>query len=85
MPDIDIRSLSVCIQALQRAIRFNDFLAQSQTVDAEDFEESSLMYEVELARLIEIYKREESAGRVTIPLAKLLHAPFNDDGKPETE
>jgi hypothetical protein len=78
VPDIDIRSLSVCIQALQRALRFNDFLSQSQTVDSDDHEESSYMYEQELSRLIEIYANEERLGRVNIPLSKLLHPPFEE-------
>ena len=78
MAEIDSRSLAVCIQALQRAIKFNDFLSQSETVDADDHEESSYMYEHELARLIELYKREEQAGRASVPLAKLLHPPFDE-------
>lgn len=78
MPDIDNRTLSVCIQALQRAIRFNDFLSQSQTVDSDDHEESSYMYEQELSRLIDIYAAEELLGRVNIPLSSLLHPPFDE-------
>jgi len=73
-----MNALSVCIQALQRAIRFNDFLSQSQTVDSDDHEESSYMYEQELSRLIEIYANEERLGRVNIPLAELLHPPFEE-------
>ncbi len=81
MPSVDIRTLSVCIQALQSAIRFNEFLAQSATVDAEDLEESSFMYEHELYRVIEIYEAEEKAGRTNIPLAMLLKAPFDNRTK----
>lgn len=78
MPNIDNGSLSVCIQALQKAIRHNEFLAQSQTVDSDDYEESSHMYEVELSKLVNLYKQEEKKGSVPIPLSKLLHAPFDD-------
>lgn len=77
MPDIDNSSLSVCIQALQKAIRHNEFLAQSQTVDSDGYEESSHMYEVELSKLVNLYKQEERKGNVPIPLSKLLHAPFD--------
>ena len=76
--EIDIRTISVCIQALQRAIRFNDFLSQSETVDGEDLEESSQMYEHELSRLIEVYAAEERSGRVNVPLSRLLHPPFDE-------
>jgi hypothetical protein len=72
MPDIDIRSLSVCIQALQDAIRHYEFLCQSETVDADDYEEAKYMYELELARLTEVYAAEEKLGRTSIPLAALL-------------
>jgi hypothetical protein len=78
MAEIDNRTLALCIQALQRAIKFNDFLSQSETVDADDHEESSYQYEQELVRLIELYKQEVQAGRVAVPLAKLLHPPFDE-------
>lgn len=77
MPNIDNDSLSACIQALQKAIRHNEFLAQSKTVDSDDYEESSHMYEVELSKLVNLYKQEEKNGNVPIPLSKLLHAPFD--------
>lgn len=77
MPEIDTRSLSVCIQALQTAIRHHEFLAQSDTVDGDDYEEASYMFELELARLVKLYREEEQAGRATIALAKLLKPPFD--------
>lgn len=77
MVEIDIRSLAVCIQALQRAIRFADSLSQSRTADADDYDESSYMYEQELSRLVGIYTKEEQAGRASVPLGKLLHPPFD--------
>jgi hypothetical protein len=78
VPDIDVRSLSVCIQALQRAIRFNELMAHSETVDEEDYEQSSYMYELELSRLAKIYRAEEAAGRVDVPLSRILRPPFDD-------
>ena len=77
MPQVDVRTLSVCIQALQTAIKHNDFLSQSATVDADDYEESSYMFELELAKLVKLYRQEEVAGNVNIPLAELLKPPFD--------
>ena len=78
MPTIDEKSLAVCIQALQKAINFNDFLSQSDTVESDDYEESSYMYELELSRLCDIYKSEELKGNVSIPLSSLLKPPFDE-------
>ena len=72
MPNIDIRTLSVCIQALEDAIRYYDLLSQSETTDSDDYEECKYMYEVELSRICEIYSKEEEKGLVPIPLKKLL-------------
>ncbi len=77
MPEIDIRSLSVCIQALQTAIHHHEFLAQSATVDSDDYEEGSYMFELELARLVKLYQEEERAGRANIALGALLKPPFD--------
>lgn len=77
MANIDSRSLSVCIQALQQAIRHNDFLSQSDTVNSDDYEESSYMFELELSKLVEAYAEEEKAGKVSIPLKQLLSPPFD--------
>jgi len=78
MASINARSLSVCIQALQTAIKHNDFLSQSNTVDKDDYEESSYMYEIELSRLVKLYKEEEQLGNTNIPLDMLLKAPFDE-------
>ena len=78
MSVMDKRSLVVCIQALQKAIRFNDFLSQSETVESEDYEESSYLYELELLRLCQLYKSEEQKGNVSIPLSALLKPPFDE-------
>ncbi|MBJ7556154.1 hypothetical protein MSP8886_02449 [Marinomonas spartinae] len=72
MLDADIRSIFVCIQALEDAIRYYDLLAQSDTTDSDDYEECKYMYEVELSRLCEIYSKEEERGNVPVPLKKLL-------------
>lgn len=78
MPNLNNSSLAVCIQALQKAIKFNDFLSQSDTVDSDDNEESSYMYELELNRLSSLYKEEEKLGNVDIPLQRLLSTPFDE-------
>ncbi len=72
MVNIDIRSISVCIQALEDSIRYYDLLGQSETTDSDDFEECKYMYEVELSRLCELYASEEKKGNVPVPLNKLL-------------
>jgi hypothetical protein len=72
MVNIDIRTISVCIQSLDDSIRYYDLLSQSDTVDSDDFEECKYMYEVELSRLCELYAQEEKKGNVPIPLSKLL-------------
>lgn len=71
------RSLSVCIQALQAAIRYNELLERSETTEAIDYQESSLVYERELIHLIEKYKQVEEGGRARIPLRSLLRPPFD--------
>ena len=55
MPDIDIRTISVCIQALEDAIRYYDLLSQSETTNSDEYEECKYMYEVELSKMCEIY------------------------------
>src|SRR5262245_24292618 len=65
VPDLHLRSIAVCIQALQDAISYFDLLCQSPTVNPDDHEESKDMYEVELARLSKIYEAEEKKGNAT--------------------
>ena len=72
MPNVDTRSLSVCIQALEDAIRYYDLLSQSETTDSNDYEECKYMYELELSRLCALYAEVEKKGEAPIPLAKLL-------------
>ena len=75
MPNIDIRTISVCIQALEDAIRYYDLLSQSETTDSDDYEECKYMYELELSRLCEFYSKEEEKGLTPVPLKQLLKNP----------
>ena len=72
VPNIDIKTLAVCIQALEDAIRYYDLLSQSETTNSDDYEECRYMFEVELSRICEIYKQEEENGLAPVPLDKLL-------------
>ena len=72
MAKVDTGSLSVCIQALQDAMKYYEFISQSETVNKDDHEECVFMYANELARLIDVYKKEEKLGNTDIPLAELL-------------
>lgn len=78
MPAVNEKTLATCIQALQKAIRFNELVSQSDTVDGDDYEESSYMFELELSKLCDIYKEEELKGNISIPLSSLLKAPFDE-------
>lgn len=72
MDKLDIRTVSVCIQALEDAIRYYELLSQSETTDSDDYEECIYMYEVELSKLCDLYKTAEKNGEAPIPLEKLL-------------
>ncbi|MGP9801317.1 hypothetical protein [Rheinheimera sp. NSM] len=72
MQNLDLRSVAVCIQALEDAIRYYELLAQSETTDSDDYEECKYMYEVELSRLCELYSAAEQRGEAPTPLKKLL-------------
>ena len=72
MPNLDIRTISVCIQALEDAIRYYELLSQSETTDSDDYEECKYMYEVELSRICELYSKEQEKGLVPVPLERLL-------------
>lgn len=72
VPNIDIKTLAVCIQALEDAIRYYDLLSQSETTSSDDYEECKTMYEVELSRICEIYRQEEENGLAPVALGKLL-------------
>jgi len=77
MAEIDSSSLIVCIQALEKAIKFNDFLSQSDTVTSDDFEEINYRYELTLNKLAELYKSELASNNNLPPLSKLTDY-FND-------
>ena len=68
MPNIGNRTIAVCIQAREDAVNYYELLSQSETVDSDDHGECKYMYEVELSRLCELYKVEESNGRAPILL-----------------
>lgn len=70
--NVDIRSISVCIQALEGAIRYYELLSQSETTNNDDYQECIYMYEVELSRLCEMYSKAEESGAAPVPLKKLL-------------
>lgn len=73
MLTLDVQSVSVCIQALDDAIRHCNLLAQLEAVNSDDFEEFKYMYEVELSRLCKVYSQVEARGEAPIPLKKLLN------------
>ena len=77
MAEIDNTSLSVSIQSLQRTIQFYEFLEQSDTVNPEDYEEASAMFDLTLSRLCEVYRKEEAAGRISTPLKSILRPPYD--------
>lgn len=72
MPSLDIHSLSVCMQALEDAVRYYDLLAKADNQDRDDYEECRLMYQQELRRLCQIYREQEQLGVATVPLKRLL-------------
>jgi hypothetical protein len=72
MPDVDVDTLAVCLQALEKALKFNALVSASQTVGLRAYAESDLQYERALQTLIRIYKKEERQGKVPVPLKKLL-------------
>ena len=74
----DHRMMSVCIQALQDAIKYYEFLSQSETVDIDDYQECIFMYERQLCQLVKLYKKAEAEGNVNIPLEELLSPPYDE-------
>jgi len=55
VPVIDNGNLIICLQALERAIEFNEFLSQSETVDGDDYEEINYRFELTLNQLAKKY------------------------------
>lgn len=76
MEHIDSRNLSVCIQGLQDAIKYAEFLSRSDNVEEDDHKESIFMYERELIKMVDLYKKLEKDNKVNIPLAKLVSEPY---------
>ena len=80
MDNVDSRTISVCIQALQDAIVYLEGLSQSETVDPSSLEESLLMYERELNVLAEVYRKRSVDGNTNIPIESLLKTRFHRAG-----
>jgi hypothetical protein len=78
MPDISVDVLIVCLQALEKAIKHNEYISKSQTVDPDDFEESTYQYELTLNKLCKIYKEEEAKGNTRLPLKDIISYDYRD-------
>lgn len=72
MPEIDKGSLVICLQALERAIEHNEFLAQSDTVDKDDYEEINYRYELTLNKLGKLYMEECEKDKSLLPINKII-------------
>lgn len=72
MPMIDNGSLVICLQALERAIEYNEFLSQSDTVDKDDYEEINYRYELTLNKLAKQYIEEAKSNPSMLPLEKVI-------------
>jgi hypothetical protein len=72
VPTIDNGSLLICLQALERAIQYNEFLSQSETVDADDFEEINYRYELTLNKLAQIYNTEAKNNPTMLPINQII-------------
>lgn len=76
MPVIDNGDLLMCLQALERAIEYNEYLSQSETVDKDDYEEINFEYECALNRLAEIYNKERETNNKLLPLDQVIKYEF---------
>jgi hypothetical protein len=72
MPIIDKGSLVICLQALERAIEFNDFISQSDTVEKDNYEEINYRYELTLNKLGKIYIEEQKIDTDLLPIEKII-------------
>jgi hypothetical protein len=72
MPTIDKGSLVICLQALERAIEFNEFISQSDTVAEDNYEEINYRYELILNKLAKIYIEECRSDKSLIPIEKII-------------
>lgn len=72
MQTIDNGSLIICLQALERAIEYNEFLSQSETVDKDDYEEINYRYELTLNKLAKQYIDESKKDKYLLPICKII-------------
>jgi hypothetical protein len=72
MPTIGKGSLVICLQALERAIEFNEFISQSDTVEEDNYEEINYRYELTLNKLAKIYIEECRSDKSLIPIEKII-------------
>ena len=76
MPTIENGSLILCLQALEKAIEYNEYLAQFETVDKDDYEEINYQYELALNKLAKVYNDERAANSNLLPIEKLVKYRF---------
>lgn len=72
MQEIDNGNLIICLQALERAIEYNEFLSQSETVDKDDYEEINYRYELTLNKLAKKYIEESKRDESLLPINKII-------------
>ena len=72
MPTIDNGNLIICLQALERAIEYNEYLSQSDTVDKDDYEEINYRYELTLNKLAKQYIEETKSNPTLLPLDQVI-------------
>jgi len=76
MPVIDNGNLIMCLQALERAIEYNEYLSQSETVDKDDYEEINFEYECTLNKLAKIYNEERMKNSKLLPIEDIVNYKF---------
>jgi len=72
---IDNGTLILCLQALERAIEYNEFLSQSETVDGDDYEEINYRYEIALNSLAKKYVQEREKDASLPVIEKVIKYP----------
>lgn len=72
MPTIDNGNLVICLQALERAMEYNEFLSQSETVDKDDYEEINYRYELTLNQLAKKYIEESKKDDSLLPINNII-------------
>ncbi|MGD9188356.1 MAG: hypothetical protein PVI89_09100 [Desulfobacteraceae bacterium] len=72
MPTIDKGSLVICLQALERAIEFNEFMSQSDTVEKDNDEEINYRYELTLIKLAKMYIEEAKKDKNLMPIEEII-------------